>query len=338
MTTTFDQHRDDTHYAHLQQVARAGLRAFNLQDAKAVLTLLNAVNNAVYRVEYGADIYVLRLSRDTDVPQAWRTSEGDWLRILANAGLRVPEPVGVFYAPDVDTSGYGASLFRWLDGEALSVAGYTPQKLHALGAITAQMHDTAARTVLPDGFARPRLDWGGLFGKHAADGTPSQYASTHEDTLFSAAQKGILHEVGARVRVTLDALGADRDNTGLIHADLIAKNILFDADGRIGVIDFDESAFGTFLYDLTPSLWLTREEAGYLDHRAALWAGYTSIRPQPESYLSHLEALVAARHAASCRWLARNAENPALRGRVRDVLDYRFRQMRDFLETGSLHR
>ncbi len=332
MTTTFNQHSDDAHYAHLESVARDALRGFGL-PGDASLRLLNAVNNAVYRVEYDGDAYALRLSRDEHVPLAWRASEGEWLRILADAGLRVPEPVGEFYAADVAESNWGASLFRWLDGESLMINAYTPKTLHALGVFAAKMHNVAASATLPAGFSRPRLDWGGLFGKVAGDGTPSQYASDNEDKLFSDAQRATLHAVGERVRQTLDSL---RSDTGLIHADLIAKNILFDAGGRIGVIDFDECAFGTFLYDLTPSLWLTRDEAGYLDHRAALWDGYTSIRPQPDGYINHLEALVAARHAASCRWLAKNADNPALRGRVVDVLDYRFDEMRAFLDTGTL--
>lgn len=318
-----------------QTIARRALRHFNVPES-AALMLAGDGHNIVYRVYTDSAAYALRLSAVNYRPSVWRVSEGIWLRLLADTGLRVPEPVGTYYAPDVDGSGYDASLFTWVDGDPLTVAGYTADRLHALGVFTARLHEAARAATLPPDFVRPTLDAAALLGKHAADGTPSQYTSSDEDSLFDASQRAVLRAMRAPVEATFATLEAATpgQSFGLIHADLIAKNVVFSADGEPGVIDFDECAFGAFLYDLAPALWLVRHTPEYADHRAALWAGYTSIRPQPDDHLAHIETLVAARHAASCRWLAANAPH---NDDTRHKLYERFNELRRFLDTGMIH-
>jgi Ser/Thr protein kinase RdoA (MazF antagonist) len=77
------------------------------------------------------------------------------------------------------------------------------------------------------------------------------------------------------------------------------------------VIDFDDSGWGSFLYDICP---LLGNLAGYpgaiVDNpdypalRAAYLDGYRTARPLPVVWEAHLPVLMAARNASLCLWTA----------------------------------
>src|SRR5580693_7110654 len=51
-----------------------------------------------------------------------------------------------------------------------------------------------------------------------------------------------------------EAFGTGPDRYGLIHADTRLANLLVDDGGRVSVIDFDDSGFGWYLYDVGTSV------------------------------------------------------------------------------------
>jgi Ser/Thr protein kinase RdoA (MazF antagonist) len=122
---------------------------------------------------------------------------------------------------------------------------------------------------------------------------------------------------------------------GLIHADLIWKNVLYHVSG-VGAVDFDDCAFGYLLYDLAPMLLSFKDEQNGGELRQALWEGYTSINTLPDSYSAYTETFVAARHMASIRWIAGNTSNPSVRDRAPEIIAHRVRQLARFVETGVL--
>jgi len=103
------------------------------------------------------------------------------------------------------------------------------------------------------------------------------------------------------------------------------------------VVDFNDCAWGYKLYDLAPMLWVSRADERYGEIREALLEGYEQISPLTDKHLKHLETFVAARHVASCRWIAQNAEHPTIRGRAAAIISERVDEMHIYLETGSLH-
>lgn len=298
----------DEQITHLHAFARQAAQFYGL---KADLTLTAYTNNAVFR----AGDVALRVHRPGHKPLNWIESEQVWLRFIHS--LNVPEPLGGIYAgtlPGVDGAVYGTA-YRWIEGTAREVDALTPDDLYHIGRLAAELHTHADGFTPPPGFERPRYDWNGLF----SEGSP--YHPGEGMRLFSERQLAVINDVTEQVR---QAMTRQTQSFGMIHADLIAKNILFDGEA-IGLVDFDDCAFGYYLYDLTPLLWLSRGTARYVTVKDALWTGYTDVRPGTDG--SDLDTFVAARHVASMRWIAGNAEHPSLRGKAQTIINQRIDEL-----------
>ena len=96
--------------------------------------------------------------------------------------------------------------------------------------------------------------------------------------------------------------GKGPDVYGLIHADLGTKaNVLF--HGREArAIDFDDTGFGYWMYDLVMPLADWEGENVWPTHRDALLEGYMATRSIPEEQLSQLELFQAAYRAVEVFW------------------------------------
>lgn len=298
-----------------ERLASQALVHFGLPDAALDLTAYT--NNTVFRVQAGSERYALRLHRPGHKPLRWIESELMWLRTLS-AELSVPTPVGDVYTDELDgvDEPVYCVLLTWVDGQPIMAGDHTAAQLQAVGAFAARLH--TIRFEPPSGFERPTLDCAGLFG------SDSPYNPGEGERFFTADHRVVMAEVIDQVCAVMAAGPA----FGLIHADLIAKNLLFDGE-TVGAVDFDECGYGYYAYDLTPMLWVNRDREDYDAIREAIVTGYN--RP-----LDHLDTFVAARHVASCRWIAGNADHPAIRGKVPDILEHRVNEMKRFLKTGRL--
>lgn len=318
--------------AALDQLAREALIHYGLNFAAP--TLVNYSNNAVYHVHAGTYQYALRIHRPGLKRLAWVKSELAWLTALrTDTGLAVPQPAAPIYfgtLPGVNEPVY-CVLFRWLDGELLTKNPVTEAQMVKIGAFAAQLHDYSAIFNTPDGFERPRLDYEGMFGVNSP-----YYPGEAGEALFTDAHKAVMGAAQVQVKAVMAALGDDPQHFGLIHADLIRKNLLWQPHGEIAALDFDDCAYGYYLYELAPLLMFLKDEPNAADLRKALWAGYTSIRPLPAHYEAYLDTLIAARHIASIRWIAGNQYNPAVYGRAAEIIDTRANALKHFLDTGHL--
>lgn len=326
---------DASRLARLKDGAKRALMAYGLDSAS--LIPLNLENNAVFQVTTGDGQYVLRIHRPGHKPLAWIQAELTWLTALwQNTPLGVPQPVpaqdGTWVVqatlPDSDIPLH-CVLFHWMAGETRRPNTISLLETEAAGMLLAQLHHFAQTHSPPPEFARPRLDWDGLFGSN------SVYNPGAGAALFTESQNQVFVAVAEEVRRIMVELGETPETFGLIHADFLVKNMLF-RDGRVYALDFDECGWGYYLYDLTPALWQFKDESRYAELRAAYLKGYTSIRPLPETFLKPLEVFLAARHLASIRWIAGNRDNPAIRERAAGIIAARAELLRRFLDTGRL--
>ncbi len=325
-----------------QQLAATALPRWGL--AAQGLRWLGYSSNAVFKVPAEAGAYVLRL-QPARVKAARLHSELAWLRSIRQmSNLQAPVPVLPAGEPDdallVELShpqlppphSAWACLFEFIPGESKPAAALSCQDMRKVGEYLAQLH-TRAQIAPHAAFDRPRLDAQGYFGGDL----PS--ASPHEGQLLTPAQRGICRAVARAVEKTLSQLQPSAAAFGLIHADLLAKNILF-TDAGIAALDFADCAWGCFLYDLAPLLWQLKGDRAqdYAQLEASLWAAYsTSLAsdPPPRAYL---ETFIAARQLASCRWLLNHRDHPQIRELTPALLRGRIQELRGFLETGNLQR
>ena len=332
-TLTYDQQ-----IQHLTDAAQTVLAQFGLPDAE--VTPLLYVHNAVFAViAPTGEKYTLRLLRPGSRPDSWLYSELAWLEaITRETRLCVPRPLrtasGERFAlaavTGLDTP-LRAALLHWLDGAALPPEQISVEQAHRLGHYLGELHRFSRVFQPAPGFERPRLDWEGLFGEQ------SQYNPGAGARIFTPEHMQVFDAVAENVRLTMGTLGQSAANFGLIHGDFIAKNILFRGES-ICVLDFDNSGYGYYLYDLAPLLLQWSALAQYAALKAALWAGYTAIHPLPDEQQNHVETFVAARHVASCRWIASNLSNPQVSARAPQIIATRVEELRQYLQTGRVER
>ena len=338
--------RNQTHVQQQQlwlEVAELALRRWGLRADN--MRWLGHGSKVVIRVRAADADYVLRLYLAERVNVQWLRSELAWLSMIRRkTDLLAPSPIS---AP-VDGSeqllielshdrlpppriAY-AALFEFIDGDVKSARDLRPVDVSRVGEYLGLLH-TIGQLSLPAGFDRPGLQWEGFFGDN------SPYASPAESDLIGDEQRAILDESAVRLRRPLSNLASRGDATGLIHADLLAKNIVF-RERTIGALDFEFCGRGFFLYDLAPLLWQLKSEraADYSELEEAIWTGYTSIRPVAEGERQRLEPLIAARQFASIRWLLANLQNPTVGQAAPSLIAERCRELEAFLETGVMQR
>lgn len=317
----------------LTGVAHRALKQYGLSSVH--LEPVSFVNNAVFKCMTDEQTYALRLHRPGYSRADWIRSEMVWLQaIRRQTDLQVPRPISteagdlLITVPvdDLDES-IICTLLGWVEGQFFTPDVINLEQVHAAGEFLARLHSFAF-VPSPD-FVRPRLDADGLFGESA------QYKLDNGMAIFSEAQQAVFAAVETRVRNIMQLLGQSPEHFGLIHADFIAKNMLFNVDG-VGAVDFDNCAWGYYLYDLAPALLQFSIEPRYPELREAFLGGYTAVRPIADEDRAALEGFLAARQVASCRWLAGNLHNPEVRARAPELIAKRSDELRRFLETGQM--
>jgi len=309
------------------------------------ISWLGYSNNAVLKVEAESGVYVLRLHPPGRIDIPTLTAELEWLKVIRrNTNLIAPYPKStvvdgetVLFVTAVSDKLPApnlvfCSLFDYLEGEPKASQDITTDDIWRIGEYLGKLH-SAGQFTPPQGSVRPWLNWEGLFGEN------SPYNPRENAHIITAEQLAVFDKVADRVQETMEDVGQGADAFGLIHADLLAKNILF-FDDEPRALDFEYCGWGYYLYDLTPLLWLLKSERAvdYRELEDAMWAGYTSVKPQPERYRDLLDVFIAGRQLASCRWLAVNLNHPDIREVAPQLLAQRTDELKQFLKTGRLDR
>ena len=263
-----------------------------------------------------------------------------WLRRLNNEKLNVPPPAmqdedNPYTAQGGHDEGmwWNAILYHYIEGEARSAEAVSLPEMQQIGGFLGRLHQFAiTKPDMPFNQLLTKLDYEGLFGKNGI-----YYPGDDAIQVFTDAQIMVLETVAEQVKSAMDELGTGESEFGLIHGDLLLKNILFH-EAEVHALDFEYCGWGYYLYDLTPILWQLKPQARYPELEQALWDGYTSIRPLSKRHRELLETFIAGRQVASMRWVAANRHNPAYQSKVEGILAQRTAELQGFLETGILNR
>ncbi len=320
-------------------VALQALRAYGIPLDTVSIQPLNQTNNWSYRVDVCSSLrepraFVLRIHRRSDVSVEELGSELEWLvAIRATTDLQVPSPVrtqdGALFGaiPFGDGRPRYHVLFDWLDAHFIRTSDQNGTAAAKVGAFIGSLHQFARSFSPGSGFRRRRLDADRLLDWTAVD------AGQHTYRIFTVEHRRLFEDVHRQTHQIFSLLDGRSTSFGLIHADLIWKNYFFHAGG-VGAVDFEDCGWGYFLYDLAPTLVGYYDEPHYAALRAGLFAGYRRVCPLSRDDEPLLDTLMAARHVASCCWLARRLADPAWRARAADIVFNRTHAIRALLASG----
>jgi Ser/Thr protein kinase RdoA (MazF antagonist) len=305
------------------QLAHAALAAYGISNAS--LKFIRDSGNVTFRVIPVDDEYflatkeccfrnhlVLRLHEPGYQSDAAIQSELEWLSALCcDTDLSVPEPQRTLdnsLSVEVQIPGIPqprrCSLLRWVTGRMVK-NGIRSSHYRALGSLIAQLHEHSSNWQLPAGFTRPRYDWDGLFGDNDFANVVARQAWAQIPSKYTKPFEAVVYQV---IDVMAE-LGQDGDAFGLIHADIgIGANVLFGSHPlEARPIDFDDCAFGYWMFDIGVALSEVRQTIAFHRYRDALFDGYTKVRPLPLEHWMHLELFIATWHAFEVFWAAASA-------------------------------
>lgn len=202
--------------------------------------------------------------------------------MLSSQQVPVPKPLP---APDGSTvislAGVVVDVLSWVSGSPLSKVNVTTEMYVTLGELLAQMHRLTDQWSPPGSFIRPVWD---LVGE-----APSWGQFWDNPQLTSAQQERF-----KKFRDHARQLFSDQQSLdfGLIHADLVPDNILYER-GQLRPIDFDDGGYGYRLFDLATVTFRNRTRQNSDALAEATVSGYTKLREADVEFLPLFEALRA---------------------------------------------
>jgi Ser/Thr protein kinase RdoA (MazF antagonist) len=246
----------------MERVTECAIQALQAHGCHPATTveLLNVSENATFLVkDPEAGPSVLRVHRLGYHTEQEIASELAWMDALrAEAGVRTPR---VLPATDgrrlVTVAERGGPAvrhcvrFEFLPGTEPGAepgdAGLTASHFEELGEITARMHRHSRGWRRPDWFTR--FDW----DHAAAFGRAPRWGRWQDGIGVGAPEREVLARLDDVLFRRLQTFGTGPGRYGLVHADTRLANLLVH-EGSVSVIDFDDSGFSWYLYDLGTSV------------------------------------------------------------------------------------
>jgi len=300
---------DRNEESSLDEVARAACQRYGV-GADCSIQLLNFSENATYLVtDPGTGVHrVLRIHRaGYSLPQEI-ASELAWMTALRDeSGVRTPRALpavdgALVIQTPTEPSGTSRScvMFEYLLGEAPSEDNLT-EAFEQLGEVAARMHRHAESWTPPLGFTRRTWDLDTTIGERP------HWGSWRDGPVLDAATEHLLDRVATVLRSRLDDYGKSPGRFGLVHADMRLANLLLH-DGSCSVIDFDDSGYSWYLWDLATALTFIedRPDVPQLVH---LWLrGYEALRPLDSDDRQHIPDLIMLRRLLVLAWIGSHAD------------------------------
>jgi Ser/Thr protein kinase RdoA (MazF antagonist) len=282
--------------------ARAALEPFGI-PADADIALLSLSENATYRIDDPAArrTAVLRVHRTGYHPPGAVASELAWLQALRrDEGLLTPAVYPAADGREVVDITIGdltrqAVLFEWLPGAEPAEDRLT-EKFEVLGEICARMHRHSRAWQRPPEFVR--FDW----DFDCCVGNTPRWGRWQDGIGVGTEELNTLTKAAALMRQRLASYGRGEDRFGLIHADVRLANLLVDGDD-IQVIDFDDSGFGWFMFDLATAVSFMEHDPRVPELCDAWVRGYRRVLPLPAADEAEIPTFVLLRRLQLVAWV-----------------------------------
>ena len=276
--------------------------------------------NTVFKVEgLDGNTYALRIHRKGYHDLEELNSEHVWTSSLSNAGLLVPEAVvtrsGKAYTSVsfLNSSEYRyVGLVKWIEGTILNDLILDLEEkdvsdlYESLGKVVAKFHKATIAWEKPKDFKRHSFDADGFVGSKPFWGRfwEAQNATTREREKLSLIRNNITE--------SLSKLPKDINSFGMIHADLHSQNVLIQGKS-LSVIDFDDSGFGWYGFDLAVAIWdrldFTATGCHFDIAYKSLIRGYIEERPNAKDIIETIPTFLLMRTLMIIRWIEDRPES-----------------------------
>jgi Ser/Thr protein kinase RdoA (MazF antagonist) len=191
----------------------------------------------------------------------------------------LPAPGGGRVMTLADETGQERHCVRFEYLAGTEPAGDDAAHFAELGEITARMHQHARQWQRPPWFTR--FHW----NHDAAFGARARWGRWQDGIGVGPAEHAVLGRLDGVLRDRLATFGTGPQRYGLVHADTRLANLLVD-DGRVSVIDFDDSGFSWYLYDVGTAVSFFEHQPHVPELVDSWLSGYrrvTSLPPQDEA-------------------------------------------------------
>ena len=306
---------DPAQRERLELLARSVLPAHGIAP-DAPLTLLTISENATYAVDDPAvGRSVLRVHRPGYHAREAVESELAWIEALRADGVVATPAVlpardgeRVVTACHPDGERRHAVRFAWVDGVEPHGERLVDD-FRELGAVTARLHAHARAWTRPPGFTRFRWD------ARTSIGDTGHWGRWQDGAGVGPAERAVLGRLADVLTARLAAFGDGPDRFGLVHADLRLANLLVDPAGvaPVTVIDFDDSGFGWYLYDLGASLSFIEDDPRVPELVDAWADGYRRVTPLSAAEVAELPTFVLLRRLLLVAWIGSHADTDLAR-------------------------
>jgi Ser/Thr protein kinase RdoA (MazF antagonist) len=295
--------------AHLGDLVADVLPRYGL-PASATVLLINHSENTTFRIDNPETGWrgAIRVHREAYHTKRGIECELAWMRALREeGGVPTPKPVAALDgdeiqsidAPSIPNPRY-CVLFEWIEGEPPDESQLI-EPFKRLGEVTARTHRHSKAWRLPPNFERLTWDYETALGARPNWGRWEAAPGLDDERTRLIARTCEL------IRRRLDAYGKSPDRFGLIHADFrLANLIIYEGDTR--VIDFDDSGFGYYFYDLATALSFMEERPEVPELIEAWLEGYRRVLPVSRAEEEEIQTFLLLRRILILAWMGSHAE------------------------------
>lgn len=274
------------------------------------LKLISLSENATFLVRPTPEtdpLGILRIYRPHYQTDLAKRSEIAWIESLRESGIvKTPGVIttrkGVALGSvEIDGDDRNCVMFEFIQGNELADEG--EQTFEQLGRLSAELHLQVKNWNKPEPFERMR------WGLQEIIGNDAPWGDWRNAPGLTSEIEELLEHTEARIRQRLNDYDLNENNSNLVHGDLRAANVMRDAEGDLWIIDFDDSGFSWFLWDLCSTTSFLEQDPEVEDFAIAWLRGYQQVRPLSQRDLEAVPDLVMLRRLHLTAWMGSHTES-----------------------------
>ncbi|MBV6622912.1 MAG: phosphotransferase [Rivularia sp. (in: Bacteria)] len=284
------------------EIARNAIKQYNFKSSK--LHLIKHLENTTFRLSTEQGDFLIRVYCGLQNTVQDIESEAKIIEYLASCNhYEYQKPIynnsnRFVTIGEAEGISKPVSILSWINSSIIGHQINDISLFNQLGKLLARIHNKLAEWQKPIDFQRPIFDAENLIGRNGA----FRYANSGYK-YFDRETVSLFESVYQRL-IDFEAVAGKETNIyGIIHGDLHLKNVILHQNALIP-IDFDDSGYGYYIYDLAVILTNYSEMTEYSAIKANLLQGYRSIRKISIEIENQLSLFMAARYICLALFLA----------------------------------